>query len=133
MVTCTRSDARILLKNLTYSLEWTEWCVANRIRYTVIRSCPSALRPHKVIFLIPVKHEWSFNITFGRYFLVNCAIGKRHHSGKITFQPDNIAMFPSAVNKVVRSITILEYKLIDWLRSVVKRIDQRMTEIIVKR
>src|SRR4029079_16305908 len=40
---------------------------------------------------------------------------------------------PAAVNDVVRAITILEYQLIDRLRTVVKPVDQRLAELVRER
>src|SRR5512138_1963005 len=127
------SNFRILFQNGTQSLKRPYGRISNGIGYAVIRTSTATFGPHKIIFAIPHKHERTFDITLRRYFLKYGSIIKSDKTGKIIFQLNNIAMPPSAVDHIILPIFVLKNKLIDWLGTILKLVQQRFTKQILKR
>src|SRR6188474_2798663 len=111
MMAGARGNLWILLQYFTYSLKRSERRIRYRIGNTIIRSGPSAFRPHKIILPFADKHERTFNITLWRYFFKLGSIIKRNKPTKVSIEFGNIAMSPTAIYQIVLSIFVFKYKL----------------------
>src|SRR5678815_4120345 len=123
----------VLLQDLADSLERSKGRRADGIRDGVVRAGPAALGPHEVVLVALQQHERAFDVTRRRDLLERAAVGEGNEARKIRIQLRDVAVPPAAVNDVVRAITILEYHLIDRLRTVVKPVDQRLAEVVRER
>src|SRR5690348_8610233 len=70
------SDSRILLKNLANTLEGPHRRISYSVGHAVIRTCPSAFRPHKIVFAISYEHEWPLDVFVRRNFFKGTSVSK---------------------------------------------------------
>src|SRR5689334_13357279 len=130
MMPRARGDGRVLLQDLAGTLEGAERGRPDRVRDRVVGTGPPALGPHEIIFVVLEQHECAFDVPRRCDLLERGPVGKRHEAREVRVELRDVAMPPAAVNDVVRTITILEYVLIDRLRAIVELVDQRFAEVV---
>src|SRR6185312_3315166 len=127
MMTGACSYFRVLLQNFADSFKWPKRRIANSISHTIVRTCPAAFGPHEIIFIIAYKHKSPLYILIRCDLFEKISVIKWNKARKISIELSDITMFPSAINEVVLSICIFKNSRVNWLRSIIELVDQRLT------
>ncbi len=130
MMTRAGGHRRVLLENLAHALERPKHRRARSVGDSIVWSRPTAFRPHEIIAAVLEEHERAFDVALRCDLLERCAIRKRRQAREVLIQFRNVAMPPTAVDQIKRSIAVLENKLIDRLGAIVKLINQRLAQVV---
>ena len=134
VVTRSVGDIEILPQDLPDTIERAKRRIGDGVSDLVIRSGPTTLTPHEVIFTILLKHKRAFHVILGSYLFINRSVLERYKSGKVFIQAYHVAVFPTTVIHIILIIvSVVENKLIDRLRPVHDLVDQRLTQQILIR
>ncbi|MNM82429.1 hypothetical protein D3C81_944590 [compost metagenome] len=112
------SDFRISFQYCSDAFKRAKGRVGDGISDFVVGACPTAFRPHEIIFSIFYKHKWSFDVILRGDFLVKGTVIKREQACEIWFEFDHIAVLPTAVIHVESAVFIFENKLIYRLSTI---------------